>query len=80
MARRSAKHGGGFVMGSVEPVARTVALELGGKLELPGLRFGFESLWAHDLAGRAQAFKGMVTAGMDVAKAAMLAGLIVADE
>ena len=69
-----------FVMGSVEPVARTVALEVGGKLELPGLRFGFESLWAHDLAGRAQAFKGMVTAGMDIERAVALAGLAVADE
>ena len=42
-----------FVMGAVEPVARMVALELSRKLDVPGLRFNFASLWAHDLAGRA---------------------------
>ena len=65
-----------FVMGSIEPVARMVAVELGRKLDVPGLAFGFERLWAHDLAGRAQAFKGMVTAGMDIERAAGLAGLV----
>ena len=64
-----------FVMGSVEPVAALVAAELSSKLEIPGLRFDFSSLWAHDLAGRAQSFKGMVAGGMDVAKAAALSGL-----
>ena len=65
-----------FVMGSVEPVARMVAAELARKLDVPGLRFGFESLWAHDLAGRAASFKAMVVAGMDVERAAGLSGLI----
>ena len=68
-----------FVMGSVEPVARMVAEELGRKLDVPGLEFSFESLWAHDLAGRAASFKAMVTAGMDVERAAGLAGLLEAD-
>ena len=65
-----------FVMGSVEPVARMVALELAAKLDTPGLRFKFDSLWAHDLAGRASSFKAMVTAGMPLDRAAGLAGLI----
>ena len=64
-----------FVMGSVEPVARMVALALGAKLDTPGLRFGFESLWAHDLAGRAASFKAMVTAGMEIERAVALSGL-----
>ena len=65
-----------FVMGSVEPVARMVALELAAKLDTPGLHFNFSSLWAHDLAGRASSFKAMVTAGMPLDRAAGLAGLI----
>ena len=65
-----------FVMGAVEPVARMVALELAAKLDTPGLRFDFSSLWAHDLAGRAPSFKAMVTAGMPLDRAAGLAGLI----
>ena len=68
-----------FVMGAVEPVAAMVALELSRKLDVPGLRFNFASLWAHDLAGRASSFKAMVTAGMDISQAAGLAGLM-ADE
>ena len=64
-----------FVMGSVEPVAELVAGELSSKLEIPGLTFNFSSLWAHDLAGRAQSFKQMVAGGMDITKAAALSGL-----
>jgi len=69
-----------FVMGSVEPVAELVAAELAGKLDLPGLKFDFSSLWAHDMAGRAQAFKQMATAGMDIAQAAGLSGLMAMGE
>ena len=65
-----------FVMGSVEPLAEIIGGELADKLDAPGLRFDFAGLWAHDLAGRAQAFKQMTTAGMDLAKAAALAGLL----
>ena len=68
-----------FVMGSVEPVARMVAMELGRKLDVLGLRFSFESLWAHDLAGRAASFKAMVTAGMEFERAAAIAGLLADD-
>ena len=64
-----------FIMGSVEPVARMVAQEIASKLDAPGLRFGFDSLWAHDLAGRAASFKAMVTAGMEIERAVALSGL-----
>ena len=69
-----------FVMGSVEPLAEIVAAELADKLDVPGLRFDFARLWAHDLAGRAQSFKGMVAGGMDVDKAAALSGLTAMEE
>ena len=68
-----------FVMGSVEPTAKMVAEELGKKLDTPELRFDFSPLWAHDLAGRAQAFKGLTTGGMEVERAAALSGLMVDD-
>ena len=73
--RASGKAGGRFVMGSAEPVAELVAAEIADKLDAPGLRFDFASLWAHDLAGRAQSFKQMVVGGMDITKAAALSGL-----
>ena len=62
-------------MGSVEPVSKMVCEELSRKLE-QDVRFDLSSLWAHDLAGRSQSFKAMVTAGMDVEKAMALSGLM----
>ena len=64
-----------FVMGAVEPLLSIVALEVEAKLETR-VTFDLSRLWAHDLAGRASSFKAMVTAGMDVAKAAALSGLM----
>ena len=64
-----------FVMGSVAPLSVLIGAEVASKLDLPGLRFDFSSLWAHDLAGRAQAFKQLRAGGMGKAKAARLAGL-----
>ena len=64
-----------FVMGSVEPLLAIVALEVEQKLETR-VTFDLSSLWAHDLAGRAASFKAMVTAGMDVERAAGLSGLL----
>jgi hypothetical protein len=64
-----------FAMGSLEPTARMVAEELGRKLDTPDLSFDFSSLWAHDLAGRAAAVKGLVAGGMDLDKALEVAGL-----
>ena len=64
-----------FVMGSVEPLLEIVKMEIEAKLDRP-VSFNLDRLWAHDLAGRASSFKAMVTAGMDVAKAASLSGLL----
>ena len=66
-----------FVMGTVEPVAALVVEELARKLDTPALALDFSGLWAHDLAGRAQSFKALVTGGMEIDKAAQLSGLIV---
>ena len=43
------------------------------------VRFDLSRLWAHDLAGRASSFKAMVTAGMEIERAAGLSGLLAAE-
>ena len=65
-----------FLHGSVAPVARQVERELRVKLDSPALKLNFDSLFASDLSGRARAFQSMVGAGMDISKAAALAGLM----
>ena len=66
-----------FFLGTVQPLARMLQAELAAKLEAP-IRLGFD-LYNVDLAGRAQSFQKMVAGGMDLAKAAGLAGLMDAD-
>ena len=67
-----------WAMGPLAGLAATVEAEAGreaGSTRAPRLL----RTVAHDLAGRASSFKAMVTAGMDVAKAAGLAGLMAED-
>ena len=63
-----------FLTSACEPLADLVAEELAAKLEEP-VTFGFEGLYAHDLAGRAQAFERLVRGGVDVLAALRVAGL-----
>ena len=67
-----------FVMGSVEPLLAIVGEEIERKLDTR-VSFDLSRLWAHDLAGRASSFKAMVTAGMDIERAAALSGLLGAE-
>ena len=69
-----------FLHSSISPAARIVAGEMAVKLDTPGLAFDFSALFASDLSGRARAFQSMVGGGMDVAKAAAQAGLMVSDD
>ena len=62
----------------VAPLGRIVAAELSAKLDEP-IGLDWMELRAGDIAGRARAFQSMVGAGMDPAKAAALAGLMVED-
>ena len=64
---------------TVQPLARILAAELSEKLEAP-IALNFDSLFAADLSGRARAFQSMVGGGMDVAKAAGLAGLMESED
>ena len=64
-------------LGTVLPLARLLEHELSAKLESP-VKLKFDK-YPLDLAGRAQAFQSMVGGGMDVAKAAALAGLMEAE-
>ena len=64
-------------MSSLEPLGEIIAYEIAKKMELSeGLRFDFKGLWAHDLAGRATAFKNFIAGGMAVERAAGLSGLV----
>ena len=64
-----------FFSNTVEPLAGLLAAELSAKLEAD-IGLGFSGRFAADLAGRVWAFQSMVGAGMDLAKAAGLAGLM----
>ena len=64
-----------FLHASVAPVARTVEEELSRKLETD-VRLDFTALAASDIMGRARAFGSMVGAGMELERAAALAGLV----
>ena len=64
-----------FIMGAVEPLLELVKVEIEAKLET-SVSFNLDRLWAHDLAGRAASFKAMVTAGMELERAAALSGLM----
>ena len=63
---------------TVQPIAKVLERELTAKFETE-VKLSFDSLYAHDLAGRAMAFSKLVQGGMDIAKAAALSGLIAGD-
>ena len=64
---------------TIMPLAKIVSEELTDKFESP-ISLSFDALFAADLAGRARAFQSLVGGGMDVAKAASLAGLMQAED
>ena len=69
-----------FIWGSVAPLARIIGHELSNKLDLPDLKFDFSSLYASDISGRAAATRRLVEAGMPIAEAASITGLVASDE
>ena len=64
---------------TIAPLGRIVSEELSAKFETD-ISLGFDSLYSADLAGRARAFQSLVGGGMDVSKAAGLAGLMQAED
>ena len=64
-----------LLFGVVAPLGRIVQEELQAKLEAD-VKLGWEELRASDLSGRGRAFQSMVGGGMEVEKAAALAGLM----
>ena len=65
-------------MGTVVPLAETVAWELTQKLEVP-VRLVFDR-YPLDLASRAAAFAKLVQGGMDIDRALAVSGLLIPDE
>ena len=68
-----------FLHGVIQPTADAVAAQVSRHFETE-ITFDFAKLFASDLSGRARAFGSMVKGGMDLAKAASLAGLMEAEE
>ena len=64
---------------TIMPLAKIVSEELSNKFEQP-ISLSFDGLFAADLSGRARAFQSLVGAGMDLGKAAALAGLLQSDD
>ena len=62
----------------IQPWARLAEVEMSTKLEA-AVSMDFNRLFAADLSGRARAFQSMVGGGMDVVRAAALAGLMEAE-
>ena len=65
-----------LLFATVAPLGRLVVAELAAKLEAD-VALDWDELRASDVASRARAFQSMVGAGMDLAKAAALSGLMV---
>ena len=65
-----------FLFATIAPIGRIVQEELTAKLD-GDIRLDWTELRASDIASRARAFQGMVGAGMDLARAAALSGLMV---
>lgn len=68
-----------FLHLTIQPISHLIAPVLADVLDTPELSLSFDSLFASDLSGRARAFQSMVGGGLDVTKAAGLAGLMEAE-
>ena len=68
-----------FLHSTIVPLARLVQRELSEKFDAD-VSLSFDSLFAGDLSGRARAFQSLVKDGMDLAKAAALAGVMESDD
>ena len=68
-----------FLFGAIAPLGKMVEEELRSKLDSPNLTLDWDELRAADISGRARAFQSMVSAGMELSKAAALSGLLIDD-
>ena len=64
-----------LLVGTLIPTGRGVALELGEKLDAPGLVIDWSEARAADIQGRARSFQSLTSSGMDAERAANLSGL-----
>ena len=64
-----------FLFGTIQPVAKSVAVQVGGYFETE-ISFDFASLMAGDLTGRARAVMSLVNAGVPLDKALEQSGLM----
>ncbi len=69
-----------YLLAVVSPLGRVVQSELRRKLDSPDLVLKWDELRASDLASRARGFASMVNGGMELDRAAALAGLLEQDD
>lgn len=67
-----------FFLGTVQPLAKIIEAEASDKFGVP-VRLEFD-LYNFDLAGRAQAFKALVSNGVEIERALAMSGLLAADD
>ena len=68
-----------FAMGPLAGLAAIIEAELSAKLD-SRIRFDFAGLWAHDIAGRAQAFGKLVQGGVSTDDALAKSGLLMVND
>ena len=66
-----------FAHGTIAPALDMVAIEAAEKLDAPGLKFDITELYASDLAGRATAFRNLVSQGVEIERALAITGLLI---
>ena len=69
-----------FLYSTLQPVGRIIGQTIADGLDAEGFQFDWEKLGASDISGRARAFQSLVGGGMEVGKAASLAGLMINDD
>lgn len=65
-----------FTYATISPVAQALALTIGERFGVPGLRFNLEGLRAADMTGRSRTFVALTQGGMTVQDAARIAMLV----
>lgn len=64
---------------TVTPLVKIVQDELRKKLDAPDLKLDTSALYAADVSGRVRSLKGLIDSGVDLSKAAEVAGLTIDD-
>ena len=68
-----------FLTGTMIPLGKVLAQQIGDALDVPDLSFDFNDLGAADIAAKGRVFGQLVSNGVSIADAAEVAGLPISD-